>query len=156
MDRKSSEANAMRGSNRISGMAWAMALLATASAANAGNGVPIVPGAARPCSAATLKGTYLYSLTGVLGGKPYAESGREVFDGAGGSVLTYTGSDGKTTTTTGRYELGASCDGQTHYPGDANYRIYVSPDGSRATYTLVPSSEDAATAIAGSEIRVAR
>jgi len=146
----------MRRSNRIMGIACAMALLAGATTATAGNGVPVVSGASRPCSPATLKGTYLYSLTGVLAGKPYAESGRETFDGAGGSVLTYTGSDGKTTTTAGHYEIDANCDGQTHYPDDTNYRIYVSPDGSRATYTLLPSSKDAESAIAGSEIRVAR
>jgi hypothetical protein len=32
----------------------------------------------RACSNATLKGTYLLSESGVLNGKPYAESGREV------------------------------------------------------------------------------
>lgn len=52
--------------------------------------VPLLwaPGAlAKPpsCSNATLKGTYLYSSNGVLDGKPYAESGREVYDGQGGS-----------------------------------------------------------------------
>lgn len=34
-----------------------------------------------PCSNATLKGTYLYNESGVLNGRPYAESGREVYDG---------------------------------------------------------------------------
>ncbi|MBU6282405.1 hypothetical protein KGQ64_09210 [bacterium] len=142
--------------NRFRGWAWAMTLAATLATATVAHALPVVSGVPRACSTATLKGTYLYSLTGVLAGKPYAESGRETFDGAGGSVLTYTGSDGKTTTTTGRYELDANCDGQTHYPDDTNYRIYVSPDGSRATYTLVPSSKDADSAIAGSEIRVSR
>jgi len=43
-----------------------------------------------PCSNATLKGTYLYNESGVLNGKPYAESGREVYDGRGGSRFVYT------------------------------------------------------------------
>ncbi len=46
-----------------------------------------------PCSNATLKGTYLYSESGVLNGNPYAESGREVYDGQGGIVLSYSDSD---------------------------------------------------------------
>ncbi len=143
-----------KSSNRILAMAWAIGLATTATAT--AGGVPVVPGVPHACSTATLKGTYLYSLSGVLAGKPYAESGREIFDGTGRSSLTYTGSDGRTTTTTGHYELEANCDGQTHYPDDTNYRVYVSPDGSRLSYTLIPASKDTETAIAGTEIRVAR
>jgi len=54
--------------------------------------------AASRCNNATLKGTYLYSSIGVLDGKPYAESGREVYDGKGGVVLTYSGSGGAAST----------------------------------------------------------
>ena len=43
------------------------------------------------CNNATLKGTYLYSSVGMLDGKPYAEAGREVYDGKGGVELTYRG-----------------------------------------------------------------
>jgi hypothetical protein len=41
-----------------------------------------------PCSNATLKGTYLYNESGVLNGKPYAESGREVYDYPDGQKAT--------------------------------------------------------------------
>ena len=43
-----------------------------------------------PCSNATLKGTYLYSESGMLNGKPYAESGSEVYDGRDCSRFVYT------------------------------------------------------------------
>ena len=50
------------------------------------------------CNNATLKGTYLYSSVGMLDGKPYAEAGREVYDGKGGVELTYRGTGGVTGT----------------------------------------------------------
>ncbi|MFN5161377.1 MAG: hypothetical protein ACK5IA_05765 [Cyanobacteriota bacterium] len=50
-------------------------ILLTLAAGSAASATPL------PCSNATLKGTYLYNESGVLNGKPYAESGREVYDG---------------------------------------------------------------------------
>ena len=88
-----------------------------------------------PCTNATLKGTYLYSESGVLNGKPYAESGREVYDGQGGLVLSYRGSDGS-----GGVEKATS---------------FVSPDGSRFVYTITAAPGSQPTALSGSELRVA-
>ena len=51
-------------------------------------------GAPATSSNATLKGTDLYSESGVLEGKSYAESGPEVDDGNETIVLTYQASDG--------------------------------------------------------------
>jgi hypothetical protein len=88
-----------------------------------------------PCSKATLKGTYLYNESGVLNGKPYAESGREVYDGQGGIVLSYQGSDGS-----GGVEKATS---------------FISPDGSRFVYTITAAPGSQPTALSGSEVRVA-
>ena len=77
-----------------------------------------------PCSNATLKGTYLYS-----------ESGREVYDGQGGIVLSYRGSDGS-----GGVEKATS---------------FISPDGSRFVYTITAAPGSQPTALSGSELRVA-
>ena len=88
-----------------------------------------------PCTNATLKGTYLYSESGVLNGKPYAESGREVYDGQGRLVLSYRGSDGS-----GGVEKATS---------------FVIPDGSRFVYTITAAPGSQPTALSGSEVRVA-
>lgn len=62
---------------RIARLPLILPVLAAGSAASA---------TTPPCSNATLKGTYFYNESGVLTGKPFAESGREVYDGQGGSV----------------------------------------------------------------------
>jgi hypothetical protein len=95
-----------------------------------------------PCSNATLKGTYLYSESGVLNGKPYAESGREVYDGRGGIVLSYQGSDGS-----GGVE-------KATYPDGQKANSFISPDGSRFVYTIRAAPGDQPTALSGSEVRV--
>lgn len=107
------------------------------------------------CSNATRKGTYLYSESGVLNGKPHAESGREVYDGQGGIVLSYQGSDGS-----GGVEK-ATCSVSTDYIGTATYpdgqkaTSVISPDGSRFVYTITAAPGGQSTALSGSEVRVA-
>lgn len=106
------------------------------------------------CSNATLKGTYLYSMSGVLDGKPYAESGREVYDGKGGIVISYRGSDGEGGTEKATYRVGADCILKASYTDDWKTTGFVSPDGSSFVYTnFVPGSKN--TAISGKEWRVA-
>jgi hypothetical protein len=80
--------------------------------------------AASRCNNATLKGTYLYSSIGVLDGKPYAESGREVYIG------------------------------KAIYPYGQNLVSFISPDGSRFTYTITRGPGERPTALSGWEIRV--
>ena len=68
------------------------------------------------CNNATLKGTYLYSSVGMLDGKPYAEAGREVYDGNGGVELTYRGTGGVTGTMRTTYTVSPDCIGKGVYP----------------------------------------
>ena len=107
------------------------------------------------CSNATLKGTYLYSESGVLNGKPYAESGREVYDGIGGIVLSYRGSDGSGGLERATYRVSADCIGTATYPDGQTATSFISPDGSRFTYTITAAPGSRPTALAGSELRVA-
>jgi len=122
--------------------------------------VPLLwaPGAlAKPpsCSNATLKGTYLYSSNGVLDGKPYAESGREVYDGQGGIVLSFRGSDGAGGTERASYSVSADCIGKAVYPDGQSAVSFISPDGSRFSYTIIRAPGDRRTSLSGWEIRVA-
>ena len=108
------------------------------------------------CSNATLKGTYLYSMSGVLDGKPYAESGREVYDGKGGMLIIFRASDseGGTETQKGTYRVSGDCILKASYADDWKNTGFVSPDGSSFVYTnFVPGSKN--TAISGKEWRVA-
>ena len=108
-----------------------------------------------PCSNATLKGTYLYSESGMLNGKPYAESGREVYDGQGGLVLSYRGSDGSGGVEKATYRVSADCIGTATYPDGQKATSFVSPDGSRFVYTITAAPGSQPTALSGSELRVA-
>jgi hypothetical protein len=107
------------------------------------------------CSVATLKGTYLYSSIGVLDGKTYAESGREVYDGKGGVELTFSGSGGAAGTMRAKYTVSPDCIGKAVYPYGQTLSSFISPDGSRFTYTITRGPGDRPTALSGWEIRVA-
>ena len=107
------------------------------------------------CNNATLKGTYLYNQSGVLNGKPYAESGREVYDGQGGLVLSYRGSDGSGGVEKATYSVSADCIGTATYPDGQKATSFVSPDGSRFVYTITAAPGSQPTALSGSEVRVA-
>ena len=107
------------------------------------------------CSTATLKGTYLYNHVGILQGVPYAESGREVYDGQGGIVLTYQGSDGAGGTELATYKVSADCIGKASYPDGQKATSFISPDGSRFTYIITGAPGSKPSALSGSEVRVA-
>ena len=131
---------------RIARLPLILLALAAASAASA---TPL------PCSNATLKGTYLYSESGVLNGKPYAESGREVYDGQGCIVLSYRGSDGSGGVEKATYSLSADCIATATYPDGQKATSFISPDGSRFVYTITAAPGGQTTALSGSEVRVA-
>jgi hypothetical protein len=107
------------------------------------------------CSNATLKGTYLYSESGVLNGKPYAESGREVYDGQGGIVLSYQGSDGSGGVEKATYNVNPNCISTATYPDGQKATSFISPDGSRFVYTITAAPGGQPTVLSGSEVRVA-
>jgi hypothetical protein len=106
------------------------------------------------CNNATLKGTYLYNHSGVLNGKPYAESGREVYDGQGGTVVSFQGSNGSGGVEKATYSVSADCIGTASYPDGQKATSFLSPDGSRFVYTITSAPGSQPTALSGSEIRV--
>jgi hypothetical protein len=107
------------------------------------------------CSNGTLKGTYLYTESGVLNGKPYAESGRELYDGRGGIVLSYRGSDGSGGVEKATYNVTPNCIGMATYADGQQATSFISPDGSRFVYTITAAPGSQPTALSGSEVRVA-
>jgi hypothetical protein len=125
---------------------FALALAALLSPAQADSQV---------CSMATLKGTYLYNHTGLLNGQPYAESGREVYDGKGGIVLDFRGSDGSGGRLQASYTIKPDCTAKATYPDGQSATSFVSPDGSRFTYTIRTARGGKVTDLAGMEVRVA-
>lgn len=127
--------------------AWVVLLLLSAPAALA---QPL------SCSNATLQGTYLYAISGVLNGEPYAETGRELYDGKGGVIVAYQSSDGSAGAQKGRYHVGADCIGKARYSDDEVYTTFVSPDGDRIVFTLMPVAGGEPSAISGTTWRVAR
>jgi len=104
------------------------------------------------CSNATLKGTYIYSSIGMLDGKPYAESGREVYDGKGGVELTYSGTDNATGRMRATYNVSPDCIGKAIYPYGQTLVSFISSDGSRFTYTITRGPGHKPTALSGWEI----
>jgi hypothetical protein len=107
------------------------------------------------CNLATLKGVYIYSSIGFLDGKPYAESGREVYDGKGGVELTFSGTGGAAGTMRTRYSVSPDCIGKAVYPYGQSLVSFISPDGSRFSYIITRGPGDRPTALSGWEIRVA-
>jgi hypothetical protein len=106
------------------------------------------------CNNATLKGTYLYNHSGVLNGKPYAESGREVYDGQGGTVVSFQGSNGSGGVEKATYSVSNDCISTTKYPDGEETTGFISPDGSRLVYTIKAAPGSKPTALSGLEIRV--
>ena len=106
------------------------------------------------CNNATLNGTYLSSSSGALDGKPYAESGREVYAGKGGVELTYSGTGGVSGTMRATYNVSPDCIGKAIYPYGQNLVSFISPDGSRFSYTITRGPGERPTALSGWEIRV--
>ena len=106
------------------------------------------------CTNATLKGTYIYRETGIKNGAPYAQVGREVYDGIGRVVTDFQGSDGKSGRLTATYKVGADCTKKAIYSNGQSFTAYISPDGSKWSYVMsnVPGNEP--SAISGWEIKV--
>jgi hypothetical protein len=106
------------------------------------------------CSVETLKGVYIYSSIGFLDGKPYAESGREIYDGKGGVELTFSGTGGATGTMRTKYSVSPDCTGTAVYPYGQIIHSFISPDGSRFSYTMTSAPNSKPIALSGWEIRV--
>jgi hypothetical protein len=70
-------------------------------------------------------------------------------------VLTYRGSDGAGGTVRARYSVSADCIGKAVYPDGQSAISFISPDGSRFSYTITRTPGDRRSALSGWEIRVA-
>ncbi len=100
--------------------------------------------AARPrCSAATLRGTYLFAYDGfVIEGDeqvPFAVASREVFDGNGKTEGVFSANlNGDVTSPpqhfSGTYTVKADCTGTSTYPDGSQYDLFIDRDGSMFTF----------------------
>ena len=113
----------------------------------------VEPQQATVCSAAVLKGTYIYALRGVLpDGRAYAEAGVEQYDGAGTVTATATASTtGKRETDKGTYDVGSDCTGNVTYSNGGTYDIYLARNGERFSFVNTRSGY----AISGETVRAA-
>ena len=106
------------------------------------------------CSNSTLKGTYIYRETGVKNGVPYAQVGREVYDGIGRVVTDFQGSDGKSGRLIATYEVSADCVKKAVYSDGKSFTAYISPDGSKWSYVMSNVPGDEPSALSGWEMKV--
>jgi hypothetical protein len=106
------------------------------------------------CTNSTLKGTYIYRETGVKNGVPYAQVGREVYDGIGRVVTDFQGSDGKSGKLIATYEVSADCVKKAVYSDGKSFTAYISPDGSKWSYVMSNVPGDEPSALSGWEMKV--
>ena len=112
----------------------------------------VIPGAAASalpasasyqCSVATIKGSYLYAQDGITLGtsadknQPFAQAGREYFDGKGGMSGIYSGNFNGTITRgsyKGTYTMNSNCSGTVAFEDNqknaSRYDIYATQNGS--------------------------
>jgi hypothetical protein len=77
-----------------------------------------------------------------------------VYDGKGGVVLTYSGTGGAAGTMNATYSVSPDCIGRAKYPYGQSLVSFISPDGSRFSYTITRGPGERPTALSGGEIRV--
>jgi len=152
----------MRSPVRLSRRVWiAAAVVAAAGTASAvglaGFAHATTPVGRHPrpaaCSAAVLRGTYLFQGSGwsVSGGnaKPFAFAGAERFDGVGrirGNDTTSVNGVITRGAYTGTYKLAPNCSGTFTIGTTLHFDLYAAPDGSSFTYIETdPGSVSAAT-----------
>ena len=113
------------------------------------------------CSVATLRGTYLFAIEGmVVNGSehlPFAGAGYEVYDGRGNLRVHISFSENGAITRNaqfpGTYTVNRDCTGTSALPSrNEHFDMFVAPDGSMFTFV----STDPGVVFSGSEQRVAR
>lgn len=100
-----------------------------------------------------MKGAYLYAQDGIILGKsadknqPFAQAGREYFDGKGGMSGIYSGNFNGIITRgnyKGTYSMEASCSGTVTFEDDrkvvSRYDIYATQGGSEFVFMQTDSS----------------
>lgn len=127
----------------VKAVATSLVIIASSLALNA---------SAASCSNKSLKGTYLYSNEGYINSQPAAQSGKEIYDGKGNITLSYADGGSSILTATGTYTINSDCTGSSSYTDGTKYNIFVAPNGSTFSFTLV--SPNAGTVQSGTETRV--
>lgn len=96
------------------------------------------------CSNRTLKGTYRFNVSGSLAAAdkyvPDAYAGFVIYDGLGNIVLkktSFIAGNWTTRVTTGIYSIAPDCTGTATYPGAAEFKYYVAPDGSSLSFVKI-------------------
>jgi hypothetical protein len=105
------------------------------------------------CSVATMKGSYLYAQDGIILGKstnknqPFAQAGREHFDGKGGMSGMYSGNFNGIITRgsyKGTYTMNSNCSGTVAFEDNqknaSHYDIYATQNGSEFVFVQTDSS----------------
>jgi len=105
------------------------------------------------CSMATMKGNYLYAQDGIMLGKsadknqPFAQAGREHFDGKGGMSGIYSGNFNGTITRgsyKGTYKMNSNCSGTVTFEDNqknvSRYDIYATQNGSEFVFVQTDSN----------------
>jgi hypothetical protein len=105
------------------------------------------------CSVATVKGSYLYAQDGITLGasadknQPFAQAGREYFDGKGGMSGVYSGNFNGTITRgsyKGTYTMNLNCSGTVTFEDNQknvyHYDIYATHNGSEFVFVQTDSN----------------
>jgi hypothetical protein len=105
------------------------------------------------CSLATMKGSYLYAQDGILLGKstdknqPFAQAGREHFDGKGGMPGIYSGNFNGIIARgsyKGTYKMNSNCSGTVTFEDNqknvSHYDIYATQNGNEFVFVQTDSS----------------
>jgi hypothetical protein len=105
------------------------------------------------CSVATIKGSYLYAQDGIVLGKladrnqPFAQAGRERFDGKGGMSGIYSGNFNGVITRgsyKGTYTMNSNCSGTVTFEDNqknvSHYDIYATQNGNEFVFVQTDSS----------------
>lgn len=105
------------------------------------------------CSVATMKGSYLYAQDGIILGtlpdknKPFAQAGREYFDGKGSMSGIYSGNFNGIITRgsyKGTYKMNSNCSGTVTFQDDQknvyNYDIFATQNGSEFVFVQTDSN----------------
>ena len=106
------------------------------------------------CTPKTLKGTYIYNVSGALNGAPYFESGKNIYDGVGVVRNIHLDARGKEITTEGKYTLGKYCAGSITLKDKESIAIYTGPKGD--TVYEAPPADSLDSTIVGVEYRASK
>ncbi len=100
-----------------------------------------------------MKGSYLYAQDGIVLGKladknqPFAQAGREYFDGKGGMSGIYSGNFNGVITRgsyKGTYTMNSNCSGTVRFEDDqknvSHYDIYATQNGNEFVFVQTDSS----------------